>query len=186
MPSLHRAARSIARLLCCMLLFQQMTGHAGEEKPDTLKWSTYQDGPPQLNQKEQALWKDLYAGQKSCMKHAKDEALDVAAKEAYQGTELNGPGDAVRHCVWSCEMTRCLGEDRAKQWGDAHEDNNAPPAEKKMDLENNATGRKLWGSIWDKAQPTSYHEYYNGKCKDACEQALRDKRLKVLAPELWR
>jgi hypothetical protein len=68
-----------------------------------------------------------------------------------------GPQDdnrvnAVKHCIWNCEMTQRIGEDLAYQWGVAHEcDQNgvqrsksADPKEaasSKMDLHNNEAGQ---------------------------------------------
>ncbi len=34
---------------------------------------------------------------------------------------VNGPTDALRHCVWSCEMTKAMGREVAKEFLDAHE-----------------------------------------------------------------
>jgi len=60
------------------------------------------------------------------------------------GSLHNNADDAVRHALWSFEMTKYLGADTAKKYGDAHERTpNNPTGEKAMDLFNNAVGRQL-------------------------------------------
>ncbi|WP_430397674.1 DUF6973 domain-containing protein [Ferrovibrio sp.] len=60
------------------------------------------------------------------------------------GRPHNNADDAVRHALWSFEMTKYLGADTAKKYGDAHERiPNNPTGEKAMDLFNNAVGRQL-------------------------------------------
>jgi RHS repeat-associated protein len=62
----------------------------------------------------------------------------------------NGPQDAYRHCVWSCLMTKSIGEQNAHIIGNEHEnsgDRNAQPkGEKIMDEKNNAVGRECGSS----------------------------------------
>ena len=54
----------------------------------------------------------------------------------------NGPGDAVRHALASCEMSRAYGDDIAQSIGDGHEgDERNPAGERTMDAHNNAAGR---------------------------------------------
>ena len=57
----------------------------------------------------------------------------------------NGPGDAFRHCFWSCTMTRYLGEITAEIIADEHEKagdrDNQPLPEEQMDRANNLAGR---------------------------------------------
>ncbi len=148
-------------------------------------WDQYRKGTQSFNEQEKRLWKELYLPQKLCMKQAKDEAARANKQSKFSGTTLNGPGDAVRHCVWSCEMTRCLGEQKAKLWGDAHEANPSPDEEKQMDFYNNDQGRKTWATIWDrKTIPTDFS--FNGKCAQACEAASATGTLKVLSKDTWR
>ena len=82
--------------------------------------------------------------------HASNEALRF-----YPNSTHNGRGDAWRHCWWSASMTIDLGEPAAKLIGTNHEKyTTGPPAEKEMDLYNNAQGR--WAAVaagkdWRKA-----------------------------------
>ncbi len=76
------------------------------------------------------------------------EALRIAQEEANstfsQDSLWNGEGDAYRHALWNAMMVRELGVERAKQFGDAHEDfEGNDSAEKTMDLYNNEIGRRL-------------------------------------------
>ena len=70
-----------------------------------------------------------------------------SANSASQGSGLpgphNGPQDAFRHCVWSCCMTKSVGESTAKGIVDIHEEcgRNSVPAEVVMDQFNNEIGR---------------------------------------------
>jgi hypothetical protein len=59
-----------------------------------------------------------------------------------QGAE-DGPQDALRHAYWQCRMSKLLGEDTAKRWGDAHEKYATYAAAARMDLHNNAAGRAV-------------------------------------------
>ena len=69
----------------------------------------------------------------------------------------NNEGDAFKHCYWQAEMTLFFGRWIANWMGVKHEDNNPynTPAEREMDLHNNAEGRKIakelkkrWGFFW--------------------------------------
>ena len=54
----------------------------------------------------------------------------------------NGPGDAFRHCYWSCCMAKELGAKTAERAGTGHESfKENPLCEAMMDLSNNAAGR---------------------------------------------
>lgn len=69
-----------------------------------------------------------------------------AATSAAQSSGLpgahNGRQDAFRHCYWSARMRIGHGFDKAKEFGDRHEQSNGQPAtEKDMDLKNNSIGR---------------------------------------------
>jgi len=173
----------MTRLAACLLLLLQATGQAGDV--DT-HWDAYRRGTPHFNEKEKALWNGLYPTGKSCLKLSVDEAFKAANQDAYKNTTLNGPGDAVRHCVWNCEMARCFGVENAKQWADAHESNPSPAEEKKMDFHNNHWGRELWKTISKEIRENPESLDSNGRCKLACEDALKAKKLMVLPPETWR
>jgi RHS repeat-associated protein len=75
---------------------------------------------------------------------AATQALDIANTSGLSGLH-NGPADAFRHCVWSCTMTREIGETGARAIGNQHEDagdrGGQPAAERNMDQSNNAEGR---------------------------------------------
>jgi hypothetical protein len=67
---------------------------------------------------------------------------------AEQHTEnLANPGErnALRHCIWSCLMTKFLGEEKAKTWGDAHECTSqfGNSTDSQIDLHNNEIGREI-------------------------------------------
>lgn len=75
----------------------------------------------------------------------------------------NGEGDAMRHCIWSCEMTRTMGSANANAAGLLHEAQGdvqarQPLEEERMDLHNNACGRQLGLSP-------------DGDCRQKCQQA---------------
>jgi len=82
---------------------------------------------------------------------AQTEAEDAVNSEASRGNLggpvglTNGPGDAVRHCTWSCLMTRRMDKRRAKAIGDIHElwgrRAHQPIDQEVMDRANNARGR---------------------------------------------
>ncbi len=67
---------------------------------------------------------------------------------AAAGDSVNDRGDARRHCIWSCCMTKGMGAHFAKAFGDAHEfgDENNKLCERNMDLYNNAQGRSVGSS----------------------------------------
>ena len=92
-------------------------------------------------------------------------------KEAEKASEnmpgqWNGTGDAYRHCVWNCEMAKKIGQDEAKKFADAHEDEkNGNCYETTMDLHNNAIGRELAKNA-------------ETDCANACRQALNEGKLR--------
>ena len=69
------------------------------------------------------------------------------AKQA-EGGSVNDRGDALRHCHWSCCMTKVVGPVVAMSYGDAHEEYPGNPnCEKMMDRFNNSQGiRAAMGS----------------------------------------
>ncbi|MDV3441547.1 RHS repeat-associated core domain-containing protein [Pseudomonas otitidis] len=73
---------------------------------------------------------------------AEDASLDWARKHALftSPKDFNGGGaDAIRHCVWSCEMTRRLGGGIGRDIGEMHERDNGDSASE-MDRQNNQMG----------------------------------------------
>ncbi len=68
-----------------------------------------------------------------------------ATKEYYGGYHVGGNGDAFRHTFWNALMSRFLGDDVAKLWGDAHEYGLSGNIgkDKRADLYNNRIGRAL-------------------------------------------
>jgi len=93
--------------------------------------------------------------------------------------QRNGPGDAVRHCTWNCEMTRTIGKRNAEAWANAHECKEDGKIdygydETKMDLHNNEVGRAL-GSDWKD----------NRECSERCGDALAQGKLTVLPKDRW-
>lgn len=91
--------------------------------------------------------------------------------------EHHGPQDAYRHCVWMCKITRHAGRLCAIMVGRGHEWQNRgssqPQEDEEMDSHNNAVGRTL-GHCSEK------------NCADACMEAHREGKLRVLAEDKWR
>jgi RHS repeat-associated protein len=89
----------------------------------------------------------------------------IAAQQSGLGGLHNGPGDAYRHCVWSCLMTTKMGESTAKGFGDQHEEagnrGGQPPAEEAMDRANNAQGRMCGNEKNDKSCQQRCMDKYN-------------------------
>ncbi|GAA4002962.1 hypothetical protein GCM10022247_24810 [Allokutzneria multivorans] len=73
-------------------------------------------------------------------KVATDESTSAFPSQSYDGTQR----DAARHCMWQSLLSADHGSAYAKRWGDAHEENPAPPASHEMDFHNNAVAR-AWG-----------------------------------------
>lgn len=86
----------------------------------------------------------------------------IKAEKNFSGTTYEK--DAIRHCVWSCEMTKTLGIEKAKIWGDAHECESqfGIGPDEKMDFHNNHKGR---GYGEDPAVKS---------CESACKQNFDD------------
>lgn len=71
----------------------------------------------------------------------RDKAFQDAENKAKASPGF--PDDAYRHVYWSFLLAREFGENLAKEMADAHESGlNNPDAEKRMDLNNNAAGRR--------------------------------------------
>lgn len=88
----------------------------------------------------------------------------------------NGMSDAMRHCIWSCEMSRDIGGPLSAFYGSTHEFlgylRGQDSAEYDMDTHNNACGRAL-------------AEKEKHTCADACLKAFDDGILKVLRSNPW-
>ena len=71
------------------------------------------------------------------------DSAETSSAQAHQD-DATVPQDAYRHVLWSFLLTRVYGADFAKLVGEAHEtgDTGNTAAERKMDLHNNAIGRK--------------------------------------------
>lgn len=76
-------------------------------------------------------------------RNAAEDAKELARLSGLPGLSY-GQGDAMRHCTWSCQMTRKMGAESAKLIGDNHEIWGAGPhGGRQMDLNSNAIGRDL-------------------------------------------
>ena len=103
-------------------------------------------------------------------KELADAALAAATASGIKGLH-NGFGDAYRHCLWSCWMTRKIGRARAQVVGDNHEAsgnrNGQPHAEFVMDSYNNRQGR-ICGAVC------------NETCHNCCMKKPRNGELSVI------
>jgi len=73
-----------------------------------------------------------------------EEAGSATGKQFPGVLPHDNPADAFRHALWSFRMTRDLGAEAAKRFGDAHEVSRPNrPGELLMDLYNNNTGRRM-------------------------------------------
>ncbi len=127
------------------------------------------------------------AERKLVKKHPKD-ALTVflqktraewSSSRHFPDQGLNDESDAFRHFIWAGLLTKKLGQERAKEFLDAHEANPLQSKEERnMDLHNNDRGqsaaRKL---IEDK-------NWSIEKLEEMGLEELRNKQLKVTNPRL--
>jgi hypothetical protein len=67
------------------------------------------------------------------------------------GAQDNNPVNARKHCIYSCEMSKRMDQEFAREWGDAHECGGQGP-QVDMDYHNNWIGRTL--SIRSKQENT--------------------------------
>ena len=123
-------------------------------------------------------WGDLWASIRNPFsawdaKAAADIANELSYKYAIETNNVvgyhNGPADALRHCIWNCEMTRTIGAEKAKVFGDSHEINPPSARETQMDLHNNKVGRELGAS--------EQCEDKEKNCADLCKEALDNGKL---------
>jgi RHS repeat-associated protein len=96
---------------------------------------------------------------------AASDATKAARDSALAGLG-DGRGDAMRHCTWSCEMSRGIGEENARLIGDNHEfwGSDVPEA-RQMDLNNNGFGRRI--------------APMQGTCSTNCTEAANNDELDV-------
>jgi len=85
----------------------------------------------------------LFPEQAPSIRHAVDVAL-FESQRRFRGGARNTASDAFRHCFWSALVSRDIGYGSALRYTKAHEDfPDNPPAEKAMDLHNNAVGLNI-------------------------------------------
>lgn len=103
--------------------------------------------------------------------------------------DLDGPGDAFRHCYWSALITRTFGAKLAREATDAYENIERPDyhvvrsregysvrsirSDSRMDLHNNEVGVQIGLEL-----RTATEE----ELADRCEEAVRSGRCVVLRP----
>lgn len=103
----------------------------------------------------------------------KNKALNEAAARYPRESLHNGIGDAFRHCYLTALLTRDIGEARALELTNLHEDFcGNPEDERTMDLHNNSVGAEL-GRGLDKSFP-------DASLADMCATAASSGRLKML------
>lgn len=95
-----------------------------------------------------------------------DVALDAAKATGLPGLK-DGRGDAFRHCYWSARMTIGHGVDKAREFGERHEDGSAAN-ERQMDSSNNGTGRSI--GITTARDPQNSYSWANLECKIRAER----------------
>jgi len=133
---------------------------------DPFGLSYYGDGGADFREKLSCV---CACGMSKCKKAAQlaSDALAEAQKRFPADSLHNGAGDAWRHCYWSCEMAKDIGQKCAKIIGDIHEDagdrKGQPKNEREMDEHNNSVGHGLASQ--------------SGNCADLCQQALNDGKL---------
>jgi RHS repeat-associated protein len=92
----------------------------------------------------QVAWGNPWSTLKIHISGNREIAEKVAENSPLPGLH-NGPADALRHALFNALNTQEVGEEIAKAFGDAHEEDRPgqPAQEKIMDLHNNEVGRKL-------------------------------------------
>ncbi len=104
-----------------------------------------------------------------------DKAL-TEARNRFPNTSLhNDSGDAFRHCYWSALLARDIGEKKAREFTNAHENwCGNPPKDKAMDLHNNSTGIEI-----GKSQAKTITDSI---VSELCKKASDAGKLKVITP----
>ncbi len=91
--------------------------------------------------------------------------------------DRNGMGDAMRHCIWSCEMSRDIGPRWSEVFGTAHELGGQlrdfPEAEREMDLHNNQCGRDVARNDKKTCFWACQDAYYSGELETLPNQGVR-------------
>lgn len=133
----------------------------------------------QLEGLQKAAWVARHKGK---IEESVKNAYAIMYKYFPKGTigNLNGPGDAYRHCVWACLVRKTLGKEGYHNVVLDHENKSAywakgrwDPTSSPMDLANDEVGRKC-ANIKGKS------------CEQACLEALKRGRLYVLPKQHWR
>lgn len=108
-----------------------------------------QDGyRARMSGEELAIFNTMTSTQKLAYLVNGDYAIEITKKLFDAHTLHNGKGDAFRHALFSALNSRDLGLDLAKRLGDAHELHQLETElGRKMDLYNNAIGRKIFTTL---------------------------------------
>lgn len=77
------------------------------------------------------------------MIEARRKAEEWSANVAPDVGAVDGLQDALRHAYWNCMMVKLVGYSAAVEWGNAHEKYSMDRDAARMDLQNNAAGRKV-------------------------------------------
>ena len=149
----------------------------------------------ELNDEERKLADQTSYWEQLGVKNAKDAAEEALLGPEYDRRTRNGPGDAVRHCVWNCEMSLRNGKESAEKWANAHEpkqcDAKHPQDEKDMDLHNNDVGRDVSEETDQPDDSSENNEDVTSDLplklnfKDKFEMALKNGSLKLLPEGRW-
>ena len=133
---------------------------------------------------------------------ARDKAIKERRARFGDPETSDGKDNAFKHCVWSCEMARSIGQECAKYIGDQHEEagnrgkRKQRPDEAEMDYHNNHIGRELadigkevreipiceMPCDEDIIMGCAYTEQiiYHTNCSDLCMNALNNGRLRFI------
>ncbi|WOO42197.1 DUF6973 domain-containing protein [Rubellicoccus peritrichatus] len=96
------------------------------------------EGKCKARNKIPSYW-DYFRGWRSA-----NYATETAARRFSSINQHNTRADAFRHALWTADMTRIMGPERASRIADGHENTiNNHPREKSMDLHNNDVGRQI-------------------------------------------
>ena len=107
---------------------------------------------------------------------AKREAID-STKRIFKRNGHNDESDGFRHFMWSGLVTHKIGEERARLFLDAHEqDPNQPVAEGEMDSYNNGQGMS------EAKRLQKDNSFSTENLEKAALKALRDGKLNVIEP----
>ena len=83
------------------------------------------------------------------------ELAEIRTEKRFPKGKMNDESDAFRHFVWAGLLVKEIGDEKAQEYLNAHEDNpTQPEAEKAMDLANNRGGILAPQSILKKGELT--------------------------------